>query len=187
MSGLYVLLLLALWLGLGYGGYRLWRRFAPQWAERKRLYVALGIAAGAVWLLWPFWEVAGEKMYYDAQVNRLCAVDGGVKVYETVKLPAEKFDKYGVVRIPSKQDAKPSDEYYYQSDSTYYRTGNPDMRRSHDRIIRRGDGKVLGEFIYYARRGGDMPGPWHNSSFGCPDISTQPSLENSIFVKEHRK
>jgi hypothetical protein len=125
-----------------------------------------------------------EKYALDRQVQELCAKDGGIKIYEKVKLPPERFDQWGNVHIPSKQDAKPWDEYYNDTDTTYFRTGNPEMRRSHDRIIRRRDGKVLGEFIYYARRGGDMPGPWHESSFGCPDLQTLPNFENSIFTKE---
>lgn len=124
-----------------------------------------------------------EKVRLDEEVRRLCAKDGGIKVYETVKLPAEKFDEYGVVRVPSKRDAKGSDGYYYERDTTYLKTGDPAMWRSHHRIIRSSDGKVLGESIHYARRGGDIPGPWHESSFGCPYIGTQPSLENSIFVR----
>jgi hypothetical protein len=128
-----------------------------------------------------------EKARLDAQVKELCAKDGGINVYETVKLAPDKLDQFGAVRIPSKQDAKPSDEYYFERDTTYLRTGNPEMWRSCHRIIRRSDGKLLGESIHYARRGGDMPGPWHDSSFGCPDIRTQPSLENSIFVKEDSK
>lgn len=128
-----------------------------------------------------------EKARLDEQVRQLCAQDGGIKVYETVKVSPEKFDKYGVIRIPPKQDAKPSDEYYYESDTTYFRKGNPEMRRSHDRIIRRSDGKMLGEFVYYARRGGDIPGPWHESFFGCPDIRTLPNFESSIFMKDEHK
>ena len=182
MSGVYVLLLLAVWLGLGYGGYRLWRRFAPQWAQRKRMYAALGIVAAVVWMLWPFWEVTGKKMYYDAEVNRLCAKDGGVKVYETVKLPAEKFDKYGVVRIPSKQDAKLGDEYYYEWNVHHYRQGEPSIRRDHFLIVRRSDAKLLGESISYARRGGDMPGPWHPSSFRCPEQADEVILTQRIFI-----
>lgn len=123
-----------------------------------------------------------EKWRLDNEVRQLCAKDGGIKVYETVTVPAEMVDEYGAIRIPSKQDAKLSDEYYYESDTTYFRNGNPEMRRSRDRIIRRSDGKVLGEFVYYARRGGDMPGPWHESSFGCPEIRTLPNFERSIFV-----
>ena len=124
-----------------------------------------------------------EKARLDQQVKELCAKDGGIKVYETVKLPAERFDQFGKVKLPSINDAKPSDDYYYESETKYLKTGNPDLRRVHDKIIRRGDGKVMGEFIYYARRGGDLPGPWHPSSFGCPDLSSLPSFENTIFVK----
>jgi hypothetical protein len=152
--------------------------------EERRMKTAITILFA---ILTPVLLVGCEKDRLDAQVKELCAKDGGIKVYETVRLPAEKFDKYGVVRIPSKQDAKPEDEYYYERDTTYLRTGNPEMWRSHHRIIRASDRKVMGESVRYARRGGDIPGPWHESSFGCPDISTQPSLENSIFEKGEKK
>ncbi len=134
-----------------------------------------------------FLLTACEKARLDQQVKELCAKDGGIRVYETVKLPAERFDQFGKVKIPSKNDAKPSDDYYSESETKYLKTGNPDLRRVHDKIMRRGDGKVMGEFIYYARRGGDLPGPWHPSSFGCPDLSSLPSFENSIFIKGDEK
>jgi hypothetical protein len=126
-----------------------------------------------------------EKWRLDSEVRELCAKDGGIKVYETVKLPAETFDKEGVIKIPSKQEAKASDEYYYEWIVKYLHSGDPEMWRSHTLIIRRKDGKVLGESIHYARRGGDLPGPWHPSSFSCPEINKHnPSLEGSIFVME---
>ena len=128
-----------------------------------------------------------SKSELDAEVKRLCAVDGGIKVYETVKLPAELVDKYGGIRLPSKTLAKQSDEYYYELDIYYYRKGNPEMSRSRYRVIRRSDGKVLGESIRYGRGGGDLPGPWHDSSFTCPEIGAKPSLENSIFLKGDEK
>jgi hypothetical protein len=46
-----------------------------------------------VWLAASFWYGGGAKIYYDAKAYRLCAIDGGVKVYETVKLPPEKFNQ----------------------------------------------------------------------------------------------
>lgn len=36
-----------------------------------------------------------EKARLDAQVKELCAKDGGIKVYETVKLPADRFNQWG--------------------------------------------------------------------------------------------
>ncbi len=123
------------------------------------------------------------KAELDAEVRRLCAIDGGIKVYETVKLPPKKFDKYGNVTIPAQDSAKPEDEYYSESETYYYRQGNPEMSRRQYRIVRRSDGKVLGELVFYGRGGGDMPGPWHDSSFTCPAYENVPNFESSIFVK----
>jgi hypothetical protein len=153
----------------------------------ERSMKSTGWIGATLCVLGVFLLSACEKTRLDDEVRQLCAKDGGIKVYETVKVPAEMFDRYGIVRVPSKQDAKASDEYYYERETTYLRTGNPAMWRSHHRIIRTSDGKVLGESIHYARRGGDIPGPWHESSFGCPDVRDQPSLENSIFVRGDKK
>jgi hypothetical protein len=126
--------------------------------------------------------VGCEKARLDDEVRRLCAIDGGVKVYEAVKMPPEKFDKYGVVSIPWKFNAKPDDEYYLEEETRYYRKGNPEMWRSHYRVIRRADGKVLGESVSYTRRGGDLPSPMHDSYFSCPETTTgQLGLERSVF------
>lgn len=95
-----------------------------------------------------------SKSELDAEVKRLCAIDGGIKVYETVRLPAERFDQHGNVRIPSKTKAKPTDEYYYDSETVYLREGDPTVIRMVTRIVRRNDEKVLGESVRYARGGG---------------------------------
>jgi len=128
-----------------------------------------------------------EKNRLDQEVRRLCAKDGGVKIYETVKLTPKLLDSFGRIWIPSIKDAKESDEYYYVSQMVYLRKGDPDMWRRSAKIIRRSDGKVLGESVYYARRGGDIPGPWHRSSFGCDDIRKNPDFEKAIFLKESEK
>jgi hypothetical protein len=131
------------------------------------------------------WLAQGEKWQADKQVRELCAKDGGVRVYETVRLPAERFDKYGQMRIPSKQSAKPTDEYFYESATRSLRSGNPEMWQSHYKVYRQFDNKLLGESISYARRGGDIPGPWHESSFGCPVNADITDLKKQIFIKEN--
>lgn len=107
----------------------------------------------------------------DAEVRRLCAVDGGIKIYEAVKLPPDKFDDYGQINFfrPTQGESALGPEYLFNRETTYYRKGNPELWRTHYVIARRSDNKVLGELIEYSRRGGDLPGPWHESSFGCPD------------------
>lgn len=128
-----------------------------------------------------------SKSSLDAEVRRLCAIDGGIKVYETVKLPPERFDQWGNFTVLTREKSKAEDEYYSESDTYYYEKGDYEalaMWRSRYRIFRRTDTKLLGESIRYIRRGGDIPGPWHPTSFSCPPISKdQPSLESSIFLK----
>ncbi len=52
-----------------------------------------------------------EESWLDREVKRLCAIDGGIKVYETVKLLAEKFTKGEFILIPYRKTAKLSDKY----------------------------------------------------------------------------
>jgi hypothetical protein len=139
------------------------------------------IVPGFAWLAWTLY--GGEKRLLDQQVRELCAKDGGIKVYETVKLPAELLDKNGVIRIPDKEQAKPTDQYYYETERRYYRNGNPELSRRQYRIVRRVDQKILGELVFYGRGGGDLPGPWHESGITCPDPTQIPNFETSIFLR----
>lgn len=123
----------------------------------------------------------------DAEVRRLCAIDGGVHVYLTAVLPPSKFDQFGNPIIPSKASMAPDDAYYFERQTSYYREGNPQLSRSQHRIIRRSDGKLMGEAIRYARGGGDLPSPKHGSTFICPDPLAAPMLESSIFRKDGSK
>ena len=146
----------------------------------------LAIAASIGVLIAPWLVSSGVKWYYDQQVRELCAKDGGVKVYETVKLSPEKYDDLKRVNfiLPDKSRLKPADEYYLESEDQFLKEGNPNLLRNHAWVIRRSDGKILGESIQYGRGGGELPGPWHGSSFFCPEISKEnPSLEPSVFIK----
>lgn len=160
----------------------LWRR------SHAVLSKGLALVAGLAILSVPLLVSIGVKARYDRQVQQLCAKDGGVRVYETVRLPAERFDKWGNLGIHDKEYAKPTDEYYYESEVHYYRRGNPTLLRSRSQVVRRSDGKVLGEAISYGRGGGDLPGPWHGSSFHCPPIAdAEGKIESSIFLKGNEK
>jgi len=123
-----------------------------------------------------------EKDRLDAEVRRLCAQDGGIRVYETVTLPPDRFDKFGVVHVPLRSSAKSSDEFTYEWDITYFRKGSPEMWKNHFRLVRMNDGKLIGEAISYSRRGGDFPGPWHDSSYGCPADGDISGLKQHVFL-----
>ncbi len=87
----------------------------------------------------------------------------------------ERFDKYGQIRVPYKEHIKSEEEYYYESSTHYCKEGNPSMWRSNY--------KLLGEAVSYLRRGGDIPGPWHDSSFGCPKRGGAGYLQMKILLK----
>ncbi|MBX3677252.1 MAG: hypothetical protein KF853_09550 [Rhodocyclaceae bacterium] len=127
-----------------------------------------------------------EKHRLDQQVKELCAKDGGIKVYETVKLPADRFDQWGMVKPydPTQKENALGPEYLFNREITYYRQGNPDMFRMHTQVVRRSDGKLLGESVFYKRGGGDLPGPWHGSSFMCPELSIANDVLRQVFIKE---
>lgn len=127
----------------------------------------------------------GRKAYWDGQVRELCAKDGGIKVYETVKLPADRFDEFGTVKIPVKKSATNRDGYYYENNTQILRGDDPVVRRSHTRIVRSVDGFFVGESISYHRVGGDLPGPWHPSHFACPK-PIELDLERKVFVKDEK-
>jgi len=126
-----------------------------------------------------------RKAYWDYQVRELCAKDGGIRVYETITLPPTEYERFAKRNwiFPNKKEANPTDTYYYVVDIHYYRDWNPQVSRQQYFVVRNSDGKVLGASTRYGRGGGDIPGPWHPSSFTCPKISKDiPSIESSIFA-----
>jgi hypothetical protein len=187
MSGLYLIALVAIWLFLSWAIYRVWHFWKPSTVGRKSVHIVIGLILLSSWFGWTFWEVAGKKMYWDAKVRQLCAKDGGIKVYETVELPAHLYNQYAKINwiFPEKSRAKSSDKFYSETIIFYYRRDDPRVTRRQYRIVRRSDGKILGESISYGRGGGDIKGPWFSSSYQCPPISKKyPGLISQIFVKE---
>lgn len=147
-------------------------------------------------IFWLFWQgiPAFNRWRADKLVDELCAKDGGIKVYETVTLPKERFDVRGQFYVSVRQDMKPTDEYYTEWDNQYYKMdGTLDLEKphrdkyleitqSHNQVYRKLDNKLLGESISYWRSGGDAIGPWHMSSYDCPQNN---NLEKQIFFIEN--
>lgn len=197
MSGFYLIGVIVLWLWLTSLLWKGWRRWGKAENDNRNWRNGAAFVISILWFGASFWYAGGRKFYYDWQVEKLCAVDGGVKVYETVKLPADEFDKWGMPKIfrdevenraaYRNRDGQVAHEYFLgqvyilKRETRYLRQGNPKIVQMNTRIIRRSDGKVLGESVYYGRGGGDLYGPWHPSGFTCPDPTSKPYLEPSIF------
>ena len=186
MSGLYLLGVVALWLGLSSLLWRWLRRWRSAEGGRTNIRNGIAIVVSILWLGVSFWYAGGQKYYYDWQVNRMCAVDGGVRVYETVRLQADKFDKWGMVNFyrPNQGVDALGSVYLFNRETVYYIRKNPELFRMSTQVIRRADHKVLGESVFYKRGGGDLPGPWHGSSYMCPKLSVENDVLRQIFIKE---
>lgn len=128
-----------------------------------------------------------SKSELDADVKRLCAIDGGVKVHETVRLPPEKFNEYGQINFYKPMDGQNAlgTEYIFKEVSIYKNYGSASMRRDNYMIYRRSSNFLLGESVSYHRVGGDIPGPWHPSSFSCPEEAGDVRLLMKVFIKDN--
>ncbi|WP_146033018.1 hypothetical protein [Geothermobacter hydrogeniphilus] len=133
-----------------------------------------------------------EKSSLDQQMEELCKKDGGVKVYETVTLPPEMFDRWGDP-FPGWRSRSQEDRlglgYRYVVETTYLKKGDPlkgegRLDRTVEKIIRMSDGKLLGESISYGRSGGDFLPFAHPTSKSCPVYKDDSEgLIKSVFVK----
>lgn len=185
MSAFYLLGFFAVWVTLTGLLWSFWRRGRKEaGAKLGRIDIAFAVVA-LVWLAVSFWYGGGRKYYYDAEVERLCAIDGGIKVYEMVKLPADKFNQWGQPNFynPTLKANALGPEFEFNLASEYVRKGPPNLLRFEASITRKQDGKLLGKSIEYKRSGGDMPGPWQSSTYLCPPNAGEVRLMENIFVR----
>ena len=119
-------------------------------------------------------------------MKELCEKDGGVTVYEQVRVTRDEFKRigvaYGTVPLPPENGAPASAPYVTRRVREILNPASPFVSRSETFAIRRSDGKVLARSIQYLRRGGDFPtGLAEGSHFVCPkDVQ----LSSQIFILE---
>jgi hypothetical protein len=106
-----------------------------------------------------------------------------------VRLPAEKFNQWGQINFykPTQGENALGPEYVFNRETLYYKQGNPDFFRLYTQVIRRSDGKLLGESVFYKRGGGDLPGPWHGTSFICPELNVKTDVLRQVFVIKNKE
>jgi hypothetical protein len=130
----------------------------------------------------------GQQSYWDAQVKEMCAKDGGVTIYQKLRISESEMRLLGTVGgmigIPAKDLAKPNAPVYEELKIVDIRDSNPRVSRSEMLIVRRSDGATVARAIIYARSGGDFPSPAHPSSFSCPEFNVVISELQQLFVVE---
>lgn len=149
--------------------------------------IAVGIAIGGLWLVKYFSETEMRRL--DKEVDRLCAIDGRSVVYETVKLPANKFDANGRVLLP--QGALLDTNFGYYAEMEQKTLAGPGqapgarLLRSVYRVVRSADKKVMAEHLFYTRGGGNwLEGvPGGDDGKSCPG-AVPLGFEERVFIKE---
>jgi len=133
-----------------------------------------------------------ERYALDHQMEALCVKDGGVKVFETVTLPAAMFDQNGDPFPGWRQrsnEARLGEDYRLIEETTYLRQGDPmkgegQLRRIHWKVIRKSESRVLGEATMYARSGGDFIVLGHFSSKTCPPhFASSRAVIQAVFIR----
>lgn len=122
------------------------------------------IGFGLIVLYLFFWP--SEKDRLDKKMAELCKKDGGVNIYETVKLPPEMFDDLGNVKAGV--NIRKGKGYVTQFGGAYELAtktlvlkkgdslkGEGQLVRHDTKLVRIIDNKVLAEIINYNRAGGD--------------------------------
>lgn len=149
--------------------------------------IGVSLVIGALWLVKYVSE--SEMRRLDKEVDRLCAIDGRSVIYETVKLPASKFNSYGQPMVPQNNKDDTEFGYYIQGGeqmlSEPCQTPCARLFRRQWSVIRTADRKVIAEHIYYTRGGGywleGVPGVGHGKS--CPGPVPM-DFDKRVFIKE---
>jgi hypothetical protein len=135
-----------------------------------------------------------ERWRLDQQMEVLCKKDGGIKVYETVALPASEFGPGGEPLFKHRAPGTPREDIL-GPDYRFVLTreilvgpqanaqkGEGQLIRAHNAIYRRADGRLLGEQIWYSRSGGDgFTFGFQPSGKSCPHFNSDVAQE--IFRK----
>ena len=118
--------------------------------------MGIALVIGALWLVKYMSE--SEMRRLDKEVDRLCAIDGRSVIYETVRLPASKFNSYGQPMVPDNDKDDTGFGYLIRLEQkTLAGPGQaPGARllRTQLQVVRTSDRKVMAEHIYYTRGGG---------------------------------
>lgn len=125
-----------------------------------------------------------SQFMMDREVARLCELDGGVHVYEQVPLSKENFGPRGEV-FPQYENSPPGQELgpeYTTDGELSVKTGDsPRLWQHRERVIRKADNKLLGEWIGYHRAGGGIWGYMEGNAFSCLQISSK--YKNDLISK----
>ena len=128
-----------------------------------------------------------DVMYADWRVDRLCKQDGGVKVFETDRLPAEFRMPDGRIDLNKLEQAEHGQSYYLERKWTTLKQGDPELVRSELRLVRNIDGVVLGISVAYLRPAQSLGIPFFSrQAYMCPERGNLGPLAEAVFFGAKR-
>lgn len=136
---------------------------------------ASGVAAFLVVFLLPFADSIAGRIYF----NHLCSTEAGVKVYQTVELPAEYWDEQGKAKFYVGWDSHLGKKYPLLYEQGTYSSGFY-IDNAGYKFVDKQSGQVLGEIVDFRYWGGWIARNFspHNSATTC---EFSDNLINKIF------
>jgi hypothetical protein len=148
---------------------------SAHWRDLRSLWVALTFIAIGITTACDGY-LPGRQADWDEKVKAMCEKDGGVRIFEQVRVSDADLSALGktdgMISIPIKEAAHPNAPVY----SVLQRTrlageGNVSIGRVESSITRRSDGVVVARWVAYSRSGGEPPvGLSDGTTFFCPDL-----------------
>jgi hypothetical protein len=147
--------------------------------DHGRTHIAKGVTAALTTSLLLVSCGSVQRAYWDARVEEMCRKDGGVTVYERVKISPDEYKKLGgnggTIVVRPRSTASADAPYVAESKDTWLNE-NPPVLRSETFIVRRSDGKVLSRLVRYARIGEEIFRP-----YGCREAGVQMDVSRQTF------
>lgn len=154
-------------------------KVAKRFSQRSAK-IAVGLGVFLLVFVAPFGDEIAGRMYF----NHLCATQAGVKVYQTIELPAEYWDGEGRAKFYDEKNGNFNLEGYRVDYATGAYSSSFHIDNAGYKRVDRRSGQALGEVTNFRYWGGWMRRNLsvHNTADSCEGgMERSNSLINQIF------
>lgn len=152
----------------------------------RRVFARAATVLAAVMLQGCVGYVPGQQTHWDSKIRQLCERDGGMTVFERMRLTEAQYQALGGrnrdIPIPSVSSGRKGYPVVTRTAETILNARDPKVYREETDYVRVLDGKILAKLVRYWRVGGDLPSFGHPTTFSCPDQQQAVGLERDLFV-----
>lgn len=154
--------------------------------------VGLGILALIILIIIWFIYCELNKAYWDNKVAQMCREDGGVIVYEKVKLTKVQAKNIGMVggylSISPKTASANISSLFTEDSTIILKSSSPKILKIERFVYKLGKDESIGKIVSYIRKGGDFPTVVQfPSSFSCPEGIEYYKIQSELFEIQGEK